>query len=162
MNLIYICQSTVLVCSHLSSSVFQTNNSNNYKHKFEVLQRLRQFYFDSFSTLSDSFTCFLLIPHLKSLFYFLPAEFSDFSFDTFLEILHKPIWPLILGPCPIFRYLIHFRARSKIFLQYFYLSPIFFNGPKFQTIWWIVVLLQKLVFSALYHCRDQFFIMVCC
>ena len=73
-----------------------------------------------FFTLSDSFTCFVLISHPKSLFYFLPAEFSDFPFDTLHEILHKRIWQLILSPCLIFGYLIDFRARSKIFLQYFF------------------------------------------
>ena len=48
-----------------------------------------------------------------------PAEFSDFAFDTLHEILQKRIWHLILSPCPIFRYLIHFRARSKIFFSIF-------------------------------------------
>ena len=116
-----------------------------------------------FFTLSGSFTCFLLISHLKSYFYFWPAELSDFCFDTLYEILHKRIWQQILDPCPIFGYLIHFWARSKTFLQFFFhLSPIYFNWPKFRTIWWVVVFLQKWVFSALYHCWDRFFIMIFC
>ena len=102
--------------------------------------------------------------HLKSLFfYFLPAKFSDYCFDTLLDILHKRIWQFILDPCPSFGYPINFLARSKIFLQYiFHLSPICFNWPKFRTILCVVVFLQILEISALYHFRHRFFIMAFC
>ena len=51
-------------------------------------------------------------------FYFQPAEFSHFCFDTLHEILHKRIWWQFFWP--MFNFWISHQFSSKIFLHFFF------------------------------------------
>ena len=110
-----------------------------------------------FFTLSDSFTCFVLISHLKSPFIIFCRPNSRTFALTGCRRDFAQTYPAA-----------YFRPKSNLcashpliqdllaFYFFFHLSPICFNWPKFRTIRWAVVFFRNWCFLLCTILRTNF------